>query len=446
MASSYPSGLDALTNPLPGDSTVTVSHAAQHGNANDAIEAIEATLGVNPQGGSASVKARLDAADTATAARAVGAASSTDNTLPRFDGTSGKTLQGSGVVVDDSNAVSGVSTLSCGAITSSGNLAAVAGLFSGAVSVTDTTDSTTSTTGSLKTAGGLGVAKAVNVGTTLAVTGASTFSGNVTISKATAQMSVTATSGGAALIMSRVAGSPAYAYLATSSVSRWSFGANTAAESGGDTGSNFVINRHDDSGANIGTPLAFARSTGKVTFGDVGASAGLELGSSGPRIMSGTGSPEGVVTAPVGSQWADTAATTGAVQWIKASGSGNTGWKVAYGDTGLRDLSGVTLLNSWAVYTYFNLRRVGNLVEVNLWADKTSASADSIYTIPSGFRPAAAYARFTQATSTTDDYCRGYVTSAGDFQALRSTMTGNYAYIYFTYLTADAWPSSLPGT
>ncbi len=37
-----------------------------------------------------------------------GPASSTDNTLPRFDGTGGKTLQGSGVVVDDSNNVSGV--------------------------------------------------------------------------------------------------------------------------------------------------------------------------------------------------------------------------------------------------------------------------------------------------------------------------------------------------
>lgn len=32
-----------------------------------------------------------------------GPASSTDNTLPRFDGTSGKLIQGSGVVVDDSN-------------------------------------------------------------------------------------------------------------------------------------------------------------------------------------------------------------------------------------------------------------------------------------------------------------------------------------------------------
>ncbi|WP_219209442.1 hypothetical protein [Variovorax boronicumulans] len=37
----------------------------------------------------------------------VGPASSTDNTLPRFDGTGGKTLQASGVVISDADAMSG---------------------------------------------------------------------------------------------------------------------------------------------------------------------------------------------------------------------------------------------------------------------------------------------------------------------------------------------------
>ena len=51
-----------------------------------------------------------------------GPGSSTDNTIPRFDGTGGKTLQTSGVVVDDSNNISGVGTLGCGTVTSTGNL------------------------------------------------------------------------------------------------------------------------------------------------------------------------------------------------------------------------------------------------------------------------------------------------------------------------------------
>lgn len=65
MASSYPGALDSLTNPSPGDSQALVSHAGQHADANDAIEAIQATLGVNPQGSSATVVARLNASDAA---------------------------------------------------------------------------------------------------------------------------------------------------------------------------------------------------------------------------------------------------------------------------------------------------------------------------------------------------------------------------------------------
>jgi len=64
MASSYPSSADALSNPASGDALST-GHAAQHANANDAIEAIEGTLGLNPQGASATVKARLDAIEAA---------------------------------------------------------------------------------------------------------------------------------------------------------------------------------------------------------------------------------------------------------------------------------------------------------------------------------------------------------------------------------------------
>jgi hypothetical protein len=46
MAINYPSGLDTLVNPLSSDSMVTVDHAGQHANANDAIEALERQVGV----------------------------------------------------------------------------------------------------------------------------------------------------------------------------------------------------------------------------------------------------------------------------------------------------------------------------------------------------------------------------------------------------------------
>jgi hypothetical protein len=48
MTTNFPgTSLDTLTNPTATDSVATVDHAAQHANANDAIEALEAKVGVN---------------------------------------------------------------------------------------------------------------------------------------------------------------------------------------------------------------------------------------------------------------------------------------------------------------------------------------------------------------------------------------------------------------
>lgn len=45
----FPTTLDVLTNPTPADTlgTTAVLHSTQHANANDAIEAIEAKVGIN---------------------------------------------------------------------------------------------------------------------------------------------------------------------------------------------------------------------------------------------------------------------------------------------------------------------------------------------------------------------------------------------------------------
>lgn len=47
MATNFPSSLDTLTNPTATDKVSVVDHAAQHANANDAVEALEAKVGVN---------------------------------------------------------------------------------------------------------------------------------------------------------------------------------------------------------------------------------------------------------------------------------------------------------------------------------------------------------------------------------------------------------------
>ena len=47
MSSNFPTSLDSLTNPSATDTTNNPSHATQHSNANDIVEALEAKVGVD---------------------------------------------------------------------------------------------------------------------------------------------------------------------------------------------------------------------------------------------------------------------------------------------------------------------------------------------------------------------------------------------------------------
>ncbi len=348
-----------------------------------------------------------------------------------------------------------------------------------AVAVSGTTDASSATTGTLKTAGGLGVAKKAYVGTDLAVGGALTVgttvngrdpddlakgaasstdnalvrfdgtdgktvqnsgitvddSGNitsdVTVSKAAASINMDAAAGSATNFRWRAGGA-----------NRWAFIRNGVAESGSNAGSNFQMYKFTDGGTGS-VNVEVTRSTGRWTFQDVGATAGLELGASGPRVMSGTGSPESVVTAPVGSTWTDTAATTGAIQWIKATGTGNTGWVVQYGDTGLRNLSAETLSNSWTTVSLW-IQRVGQTVYISGYISGASASNDTFYTFPTGFRPQKNHV-VAQASGIGSTDQRTLEIGTNGQATFYSRSTGNHQ-VATSFVTAQAWPSSLPGS
>ena len=66
MSTSFPTSLDALTNPTPTDTldSVTVPHADQHANANDAIEALETKVGIDGSADAGSIDYRLAATET----------------------------------------------------------------------------------------------------------------------------------------------------------------------------------------------------------------------------------------------------------------------------------------------------------------------------------------------------------------------------------------------
>lgn len=52
----------------------------------------------------------------------------------------------------------------------------------------------------------------------------------------------------------------------------------------------------------------------------------IQASTGGRGLYSGTGSPEGVITAQPGSLYFDTTTPSSPVQYVKGSGSGNTGW------------------------------------------------------------------------------------------------------------------------
>jgi hypothetical protein len=74
MTTVYPGAIDDFTNPTPSDTlnSLTVPHAAQHSDLNDAVEAIETTLGVNPEGAESTVSDRIGALETTVDAEDTG--------------------------------------------------------------------------------------------------------------------------------------------------------------------------------------------------------------------------------------------------------------------------------------------------------------------------------------------------------------------------------------
>lgn len=77
MATNYPTALDTLTNPTANDSlnSPSVPHATQHANANDAIEALQAAVGITNSADQASIQYKL--AGTISVANAASSTAST---------------------------------------------------------------------------------------------------------------------------------------------------------------------------------------------------------------------------------------------------------------------------------------------------------------------------------------------------------------------------------
>ena len=72
----------------------------------------------------------------------------------------------------------------------------------------------------------------------------------------------------------------------------------------------------------------------------------------------GSGMPNGVVEAEIGTTYVDKNKTNGAFKWIKTTDGGNQGWEVLTGDTGWRRLN----ISSKLTTASLHIRRVNNMV------------------------------------------------------------------------------------
>ena len=73
MATQYPNSLDIFTNPTATDTlnSGSVPHHLQHANINDAVEAMQTVLGLNPAGSHLTVKDRIIAAEDSISIQSV---------------------------------------------------------------------------------------------------------------------------------------------------------------------------------------------------------------------------------------------------------------------------------------------------------------------------------------------------------------------------------------
>lgn len=188
----------------------------------------------------------------------------------------------------------------------------------------------------------------------------------------------------------------------------------------------------------------------------------------------GSGMPNGVVEAEIGTTYVDKNKTNGALKWIKTTDGGNTGWEVLIGDTGWRTLNSISKLTDGSKTSYIKVRRVNNLVTYQFgglnwgWFGiirrngpgfvKHNSSGDKgakvVYPggIPVGFR-----SETSLVGSTYDDkgrpYGMWYLGGKSDSNFIQLTFNediptdrdiGDIRVSAISYLTEEPWPTTLP--
>lgn len=225
-----------------------------------------------------------------------------------------------------------------------------------------------------------------------------------------------------------------------------------------------TVARYDGTQGKLQTSTVVIDDNGRLTT-VTGATGGYGF-VGGAVHLTGTGSPESVVSAPPGSTFLQTDSVVdvkGWLRWIKASGTGNTGWVAGpEADTGLRDVAAI-IDADWAPHAlagYLSLRRIGQTVTLvgrleRVTASGTRSDMDPVVTVPTGFVPQQGSRAIGQAVyivsagAANIGYLGDLATAARMDVIIPSGGTwaaGDGVGIEASWITADAWPSVLPGS
>lgn len=218
-----------------------------------------------------------------------------------------------------------------------------------------------------------------------------------------------------------------------------------------------VVSRVEQLASEVRENLGLARQAVEDVSGQAeqaaedAATTATEQALATAALYTGTGFPEGKVAAPVGAVYTDTAATAGAVRWIKVSGTGTTGWQVQYGDTGWRSVHASFMASGTVKF-----KRTGNLVQVKAGDGNfstftfvgTSPGWESL--IPIGFRPTS-LDFLPIRDSLSKEVVGSFMlqTNAVMNPRMSSAFTSKDTVLQtgvLVYTTNDSWPSTLPGT
>ena len=184
----------------------------------------------------------------------------------------------------------------------------------------------------------------------------------------------------------------------------------------------------------------------------------------------GTGMPNGVVEAEIGTTYVDKNKTNGALKWIKTTDGGNTGWEVLIGDPGWRTLNSVSRVGN----SFIKIRRVNNLITYQFgglqWGwfgvgrrngpgfvrHNSSGDKGAKLTYPNGI-PEGFRSENSLVGPTYDDkgrpYGIWYLGGKSDLNFIQFTFNdpiptdrdiGDIRVSAISYLTADPWPLQLP--